>query len=335
MHSNLSPTLDVRSFVDQLPDYLRDFIKSSPVGGEGVNLWCIRTAHRMHRSHVEISETMMETILETFAGRPLKDGEALRAIHASDPLNPRSHAVSAAPKWPQRNLAEIEKIALGNPGIPGLREASALVGESLDANTAIDLLFPDNPLLCVGVTLSDCDTLPRSEWRATLAGNQFIVPSPMTARYGRTQEGKPGPRTLDNTGPRQYVVVEFDFREKDSEGVDTPAGPMLRRLGDHGMKVADLCASLHLHLRQFWPLGMVVHSGGKSLHGWYPCATRSQQQLHEFMRYAVCLGGDPATWTRCQFVRLPGGLRRPGKVRQHIEFCDPSVLSLTNLNLNQ
>src|SRR5690349_17937377 len=31
--------------------------------------------------------------------------------------------------------------------------------------------------------------------------------------------------------------------------------------------------------------------------------------------YAVSLGADPATWTRSQFVRMPGGRRDNGKVQ--------------------
>jgi hypothetical protein len=200
---------------------------------------------------------------------------------------------------------------------------------TVDAESTVDLLFPGNPLLCVGMKTDLFDTHPREQWRGILSGSQFIVPSPMSAAAGRTGDGRLSPRTLDNTGPRRFLVIEFDFCEKDSEGVDTPTGPMLRRLADRGMSVADLCASLHLHLRQYWPLAMVVHSGGKSLHGWYPCADRSEDDLRAFMRFAVSFGADPMTWTRCQFVRLPGGLRRPAKVRQRIEFIDPSLL--TNL----
>ena len=324
----MSP-LNVPAYVTRLPQYLKEFLNSSPSGGEGVNLWTIRAAHRLHRCSTAIPETVMEDILEHYAGRALKPGEAERAILASHPDNPRSHSGSVAPKWPQRNLVEIEKIALANPGIPGLHELSMKAGHAVGAEEAIDLLFPGNPLLCVGGKFNLCETRTREQWRGFLSGQQFIVPSPMTSVEGRTQEGRPSPRTLTNTGLRRFLVVEFDFKEKDSKGVDTSAGPLLRRLRLRGLAVADLCASLHLQLRSYWPLAMVVHSGGKSLHGWYPCAGRSDNDLHEFMRFAVSLGADPATWTACQLVRLPAGLRRPGNIRQTIEFIDQTLL--TNL----
>jgi len=46
------------------------------------------------------------------------------------------------------------------------------------------------------------------------------------------------------------------------------------------------------------------------------------------MRYAVSIGADPATWTRCQLVRMPDGLRRePGKERrQTVYYFNPEAL---------
>ena len=61
----------------------------------------------------------------------------------------------------------------------------------------LDALFPGKPLLCCGRSNSDFDTKLREEWRAQLTGLQLIVPSPMTTRIGRTQEGKESAHTLE------------------------------------------------------------------------------------------------------------------------------------------
>ncbi len=107
--------------------------------------------------------------------------------------------------------------------------------------------------------------------------------------------------TLDNTGPRRFLVTEFDSGTLD----------------DH--------AALLLHLAAYDPLVLAVHSGGKSLHGWFFCAGEPEEKLERFMRYAVSLGADPATWTRSQFVRMPDGRRDNGK-RQAIHFFNPSLI---------
>jgi hypothetical protein len=87
----------------------------------------------------------------------------------------------------------------------------------------------------------------------------------------------------------------------------------------------DLCASLLLNLPERAPLTLVVYSSGKSLHGWYYCANRSDESLRRFMDFAVSLGADAATWTCSQFVRMPDGLRDNGK-RQMVFFFNPAVV---------
>lgn len=232
MKSHPESASDLRSIEERLPRSIRAILHSCPTRGEGLNNWCIRIAHRLHRCGFAISESSMEALIDAHAGAGIKLGEALRAIRKSHPANPRTHTTQACPKWPQRNLAEIEKIALMNPGLPGLRAVSEVPGDSLQTVEILENLFPGNPLLCIGVTLENCETLRLSEWRTIVEGNQFIVPSAMSARVGKTQDGRESYRTMSNTGPRQFLVVEFDFREKDSQGLDTPAGPMLRRLAE-------------------------------------------------------------------------------------------------------
>src|SRR5207245_6201927 len=103
---------------------------------------------------------------------------------------------------------------------------------------------------------------------------------------GLTQEGKRSSRSQDNVGPRRFLVIEFDF-EIDKDGRETSAAPMLRRLSAQGITIADLCAALHAELADIRPIALVVHSGGKSLHGWYPCAGVEEAVMHRFMRLAV------------------------------------------------
>ena len=108
------------------------------------------------------------------------------------------------------------------------------------------------------------------------------------SRTGRTQDGKESEHTLENTGPRRFLVIEQDR-----------ARLMNRR-------------RFLLHLAERAPLALAVHSGSKSLHGWFFCQGQSEERLRAFMRYAVTLGADRATWTRSQFVRMPDGTRDNG-----------------------
>jgi hypothetical protein len=71
---------------------------------------------------------------------------------------------------------------------------------------------------------------------------------------------------------------------------------------------------------------VAVHSGGKSIHGWFSCSGKPEERLRRFMRYTVRLGADPATWTRSQFVRMPDGKRDNGKP-QRIFFFNPETIA--------
>jgi len=203
-----------------------------------------------------------------------------------------------------------------------LWEASPVHLDSNEPKTdeIIDILFPGNPFLCCGWTRSYFDTRPRNHWYK-LDELQLIVPNPMTAKQGLTRTGKLSPHTLSNTGPRRFLVIEFDFDPSRSR----EEALLLARLNADGRDESDLCASLLSYLAERAPLALVVHSGGKSLHGWFYCEGQDEEFLLPFIEAAVSLGADRATGCRSQFVRMPDGTRDNGK-RQTIYFFNPEVV---------
>jgi hypothetical protein len=195
------------------------------------------------------------------------------------------------------NQEQREAIIRDSGGLADLWELSPVRIEDNRQRTEeiIDRLFPPDALLCCGATQSAFDTRPREQWRGELAKLQFIVPSPMSAVEGVTKEGKASRHTLSNTGPRRFLICEFDTGATDDQ------------------------AALLLHLGKFAPLVCAVHSGGKSLHGWFYVHGQPDDKVAKFFRYAVSLGADHATWTRLQFVRMPDGTRDNGN-RQTVYF---------------
>src|SRR5207248_6675378 len=139
-------------------------------------------------------------------------------------------------------------------------------GEPSISDAIIDALFPGNPWLCVGRADWDFRTERRDFWRGKLADRSLIVPSPMSAQLGQTKQGKLSAHTADNTGPRRFLVIEFDSGSLDQQ------------------------AALLRHLAQFAPLGLVVFSGNKSAHGWFFCEGQQESKLQRFFDYAHCLG---------------------------------------------
>ena len=161
----------------------------------------------------------------------------------------------------------------------------------------IDHLFSPDSLLCCGKSSSDFDTRPREDWRGHLAKQQLIVPSPMSAVTGLTKDGRESKHTLDNTGTRRFLVCEFDTGTTDEH------------------------AALLIHLAGYAPMVCALHSGRKSLHGWFFVAGQPEERVFRFFRYAVSLGADSQLWTRSQFCRMPDGVRDDGN-RQTVYFLN-------------
>jgi hypothetical protein len=220
--------------------------------------------------------------------------------------NATAHITKAVSPWPDMDRDQINTIVNSGPGLYDLWESSPVRFEDDQPHTEdfIDALFPGDPLLCVGSSSVQFDTRSREEWRGQLSELQVIVPHPMTALLGHTKEGKLSAHTLENTGPRRFLVAEFD-----SGSIDSHA------------------ALLH-YLAQRGPLVMVVHSGGKSLHGWFWCAGVPDNILRPFFNCAHRLGADKATWlNRSQFVRMPDGVRENGN-RQCVYYFNPELVRL-------
>ena len=120
-----------------------------------------------------------------------------------------------SPKWPDYDAVLARRVVEKFPfqTIAELEERSSL--EAQDPAQILETLFPGDPLLCLAVEPKEkCVTRKLSEWIGEgLADKNFIVPSPMSATTGKTKEGKPSGRCLDNTGERRYLVVESDEAE--------------------------------------------------------------------------------------------------------------------------
>ena len=317
-----------------LPDWLVALLAGPPPAGQGVHAWLYKCGRQLH-THFPAPESVRILAAHVeHCGRlvPLREIEEAVTNSLRTAWQPSGNSVGhTVPKWPAPDLARIKALGRDGPGLCELWERSSIQIETNQPQTEaiIDRLFPGNPLLCCGKSNSEFDTRPRESWRGELAGLQFVVPNPMTAITGRTKDGnRESKHTLANTGARRFLVVECDFGMYGRDGkTETAYAPLLRRFaqakrGNVTGTVGDLCAAVLLHLAHYAPLVLAVHSGGKSLHGWFFAQGQPDATVHKFFRYATSLGADPATWTRSQFVRMPDGRRDNGK-RQTVFYFAP------------
>lgn len=286
-----------------LPQFLRDLLASPPRAGTGMHGWLFRCARQLHahRSQEEIFRLLEAASHGCGRHVPAREIKVAIANSVSCAWRPdEKYTAQPVKKWPDVNQEQRAAIIRDNGGLADLWECSPIKFEG-DHHTEeiVDQLFPSNPLLCCGSASWSFATKPRDEWRGQLAGLQLVVPSPMKAVSGLTQEGKESEHCLNNTGPRRFLVCEFD------------------------KGTADEHAALLMHLGCYALLVLAVHSGGKSLHGWFYVAGQPEEKVLKFFRYAVSLGADDATWTRSQFVRMPDGTRDNGK-HQSVYFFNPN-----------
>jgi hypothetical protein len=274
----------------------------SPTTGNGVHFWLLSQANRCRLGGLELETTaqclrdavrncgrvvpereIVDAVQKAFASDWVPDG-AMKIIRTGAALLKRERMPAVDPAL----IASVEASGLGAADLSGASPVP-LTDPQMHPEAIIDTLFPGDPLLAVGkFTAEDARTAPRSHWRGHLEWSALIVPSPMSALTGTNLDGEESRRCLDNTGPRRFLVVEFDSGATDGH------------------------AARLLHLATFAPLIVVVHSGCKSLHGWFFVANQPEAKVRQFFRYARALGADKATWSPCQMVRIPGGLRDDG-----------------------
>ena len=284
-----------------LPQWAGDILATPPRAGEGFHTWLFRAAlalwkcNRTEHDIRAILENAASTCERRVTAREIEDAINDSRTGAFQPGN------FAQPRWPALDPELRQSIIKKGGGVVDLWEGSPARLDDNKSHTEeiIDALFPGNPLLCCGKTMSDFDTKPREDWAGELSKLQLIVPSPMSAVTGLTLDGRESKHTLNNTGPRRFLVIEFD------------------------KGTADEHAAVLLHLAQFAPMVLALHSGSKSMHGWFyagGCGA-TDTKVEKSFGYAVALGADRALWSRCQLVRMPDGIRDNGK-KQTVFFFD-------------
>jgi len=145
------------------------------------------------------------------------------------------------------------------------------------------------------------------EWLAEAGDAQYVCPNPVKGDEPvPCKTGRRSLRCQANVAARRWIVAEFDDATKTK--------------AEQAKLVTALARAL--------PLGLVVDSGGKSLHAWFHCEGVAEADVERFFRVACVLGADPSRWDPCGWVRMPGGLRQKadsGTVRQRIVFAGEGV----------
>lgn len=314
-----------------LPGWLATMMASPPVAGSGIHGWLFRVARQLHAHMAPEAVAAALTAATARCERRVTGREIRDAVNNSAAVAWKPGGAAAKPVgmrvvkcaesgrsegWPMADATAMHARAADAgdevAGLYDLAERSPVERLHWEADDWLAAMLPGAAWVCLaGDHPATARTKRGLEWSFGPASEcGLMVPAPMLAAVGSRLDGQRSHRCLGNTGERRWVVVEWDK-------VDGNEVPL------------DEQAALHWHLRGAaeaagWPvLRLVVHSGGKSLHGWYgPLGAGDDEAGRELMGYAVALGADPATWTRCQLVRLPGGRRKNKQAGRVISLPD-------------
>ncbi len=282
-----------------------------PAGSGEVNNWTFRTAFRAFGAGWDEERVRRYLYDHTTHTGDEAEVEIERAIERAPAFLTGAQATTTRSRLPrQRTKRKIDSGAVRavlesslGLNVETLRQASPVKGAR--TRDVLPILYPDNPLVWAAYSVQPellADTRRVSHWLPSAHKLQYIVPNPMISR--RIPAGKFSRRCNINTGPRRFIVLESD------DGT------------------ADEQVAILLHLARFVPLVLAVHSGNKSIHGWFNVAGRSPAWCEALIQRAVELRVDPQpAEIASQCVRMPGGRRNNGR-DQEILFCNPAAMEV-------
>ena len=279
-------------------------IPAPPV--DGIHLWLPSAARACFRSGMPEGEACSvlygyeSTLRRRYQPHEVEDAVAL--VYGSPVTTTREFVKKpAAPVWNRNETARIHKT---NPRTVQDWQRLTEVPEPwhLWPSQVLRLLFAEpETLVCAGRSNSDFSTRSMIE-HGNLAGWQLVVPAPMVCRWGFTKKGDVSEHSLANTGKRRFIVLDFDSPPPEQH------------------------ASIVGHLAKFRTPALVMSSGGKSLHAWFP-VTKHVTDNANFWKLAIGLGADPALERNpSQFVRMPNGARDNGN-RQFVHYLNPRAVT--------
>ena len=189
-------------------------MRNDPCPGTGpddtcINDWIFRAAIAARNAKVPASDAS-ELIRECMT-RPEKGSEVSHAIENAYHTAPLAHS-KQEPTWPAFEQDLWRANCNESLGLNDLLSQSPIAVEGVTALESLQLLFPDDPLLCLGKSAYAFHVCKLSEASFDISELSLIVPNPASTRLGLTQSGNKSAHAASMFPTRRYLVVEFDKR---------------------------------------------------------------------------------------------------------------------------
>jgi hypothetical protein len=329
-----------------LPPSVRARLEDPPRPGTGVHNWIYGTALAM--LNFVSADECVELLRECIPRKPKPYNEIEMQVQSALDMRESGQTVSRKrrPEFPMDENSPCKVLEKARSGldIDYLRSLNPKsVVPDIPAKEIQEILHPHNPLICAGQFFGRPVTARLSEFHPRFLSNcSFVVPHPMTALTGITQRGRVSARSESNVGSRRWAVIEADIKQDNELWAS-----VLTEAASLGISDQDLGAALLLTVAEesAVPLTAAVHSASVSEHGWFYVANMSYDEQERLYRIGAKWGGDPATWTINQWVRMPNGTRwkededrsRPATLigPQRLEYFRPPILNfMSKITIN-
>jgi hypothetical protein len=254
-----------------------------------------------------IAELATDVIVKDIKMLPkIKPGEAEEAV--SKAFNTSiEKTLPVAPLYVPKYEGALERYIEGESDSEmDLIEASPyrLLGDpEKDGITLLEALYKPDEYLFIG-SVFDKTVKQVKDWLNSSIDFPHIIPNPMTGEFAITGNGAESRRCEGTVADLRYAVCEMD-------GV-----PINQQVAFWNKAVKKL------------PVAAVIHSGGKSLHGWVrvDCGTDAEKWDKDvkgwlFAQFGKMYGFDMACSNRARLSRMPGHLRDT-RVRQVLLYLN-------------
>lgn len=278
---------------------LKEMLLSEAPTGRGFHDWIFKACCCLHEAGTSEAEALglLRQAGDAYApqGRYIPDREIKQAWDNSKPggAGRARRGMSKLPKRSEELVARVlaeedwgSVAAFWNTG--GRIAQAAFAGSAWSTVFSVVARKNMHALICVGARFNVSEVRRMEDWRPEeLEAAEFVVPSPMSDFSGFNTTNKRSSRCLDNTGPRQNIIVEFDSDSKAHQEI------------------------LIYHMSKWgFPLKLCVWSGKRSIHAWFDCEGKPEVDIEAWFRRAVALGADRAMQSKHQWTRMPGGRRK-------------------------
>jgi hypothetical protein len=311
-----------------LPPHVKEMLANWPASGSGTrqvhrHILTVANSLRHYVSLEQAASLIRSSMPRRAKGREIE--ETLVKVYDVDAV-PKTDAVPD--HLPDLRLIEdivAERIS-SKSALKELEERSGPIPGS--TNEILRVLFPAGSLICVAKSFKNVAVVPLEKLRQT-ERFPWLVPNPMSAPCVIDASGIRHQRSLANTGPRRFIVTDFDIKPLNKDGSPSIYADLIKGWQAHGVTIQDAAAALTSYLAEYGPLAMVVYSGNVSLQSWFFAEGEDESvdsPLSDFFESAVVLGADRVGWTRCQLFRMPGATHPGTGQVQTIHFFDPAAI---------